>query len=66
METEKINAIATSIVAFVTVIGLMIGFYYNAKSFNSGIYTIILFELIFVIVILIFILWVERKMKNVI
>ncbi|MBI2499010.1 hypothetical protein HYV88_02095 [Candidatus Woesearchaeota archaeon] len=57
MKAEKISALATSTIAFVTIIGLMVGFYYNLKSSNINIFYIIIFELLFVLAIGLFISW---------
>lgn len=63
METEEIIALSESIIAFVTIIGLMVGFYYNLKTSNTGIWYIILFESSFVIAISLFASWVRGEMK---
>lgn len=49
MRTDKLNALSTATIAFVTIIGLMVGFYYNLKESNTGSINIIILESLFVI-----------------
>lgn len=64
MNSSNINALATSVIAFVTIIGLMFGFYYNLKIFNVKTISVVLLELIFVIIIWLFISGVRGVIKN--
>ena len=64
MKSDNVNTISTALISFITIIGLMVGFYYNAKSFNTNLIYIILFELMFILAVFIFILWIKRKIKN--
>ena len=61
MKAENINAVATSTIAFVTILGLMVGFYFNLQSAGIRIIYIVVFELLFVIAIVLFIIWVNGK-----
>jgi len=64
MNAENISALSTSIIAFVTIIGLMVGFYYNLKATNTAIIYIIAFELLFIVAVWLFTSWVKGGMKN--
>ena len=64
MNAEDINALSTSVIAFVTIIGLMVGFYYNLKATNTAIVYIIFFELLFVVAVWLFTSWIQGGMKN--
>ena len=64
MNTDQVNALSTSVIAFVTIIGLMVGFYYNLKATKTSILYIILFELLFVAAVWLFTSWVKGGMKN--
>ncbi len=54
MKSNSLSAISTAVIAFVTIIGLMFGFYYNLKIMNVKIAYISMFELFFVISIWLF------------
>lgn len=60
MSSKNVNAIATSVIAFVTIIAAMVGFYINLKS-TFTIKWIIYLESVFVVIILFFIIWVKTK-----
>ena len=64
MKSNILNAIATSVIAFVTVIGFTVGFYYNLKSSKFGIFYILVFVLIFIVITLLFILWMRVNIEN--
>ena len=64
MKSGDINALATSVIAFITVIGLMVGFYYNLKTANIKLYEILFYELLFIIAISLCILWIRGVMEN--
>lgn len=64
MIASEINALSTAIIAFVTVLGAMFGFYYNLKSSAILLSTILFFELLFVITVLLFISWIRGEMKT--
>lgn len=61
MQAEIINAISTSVIAFITLIASMFGFYYNLTSIGVQIVYIIVFELMFLGVVLIFMKWITRR-----
>ncbi|MBI2507380.1 hypothetical protein HYV89_00315 [Candidatus Woesearchaeota archaeon] len=64
MQPERITALSTAIIAFVTIIGLMFGFYYNLKLSGFESREIFLFEIIFIVSVWIFLIWLRRKIKN--
>ena len=64
MNSDKISAISTAVIAFVTIIGLMIGFYYNLKSSNTKVLYILIFELLILISSLMFTLRIMWELKN--
>lgn len=61
---EKINTISTAIIAYVTMVGLMSGLYFNLKALNISLIYILLFETIFIFSIWLFISWIKIKVKN--
>jgi len=61
MKAEKVGALATSVIAFVTIIGLMVGFYYNLKSSNVKFLYILIFEFLFILAIWLFISWMRGE-----
>ena len=64
MIAEDIGALSTSVIAFVIIIGLMVGFYYNLKATNTPIAYIIVFELLFIVAVWLFTSWIKGGMKN--
>ena len=64
MQSNKINALAMAVVAFVTVIVAMFGFYYNLKTSETHLGWILVFELLFLVAVGIFVSWVKGGMKN--
>ena len=64
MKAEKVGALATSVIAFVTIIGLMVGFYYNLKSSNIKVLYIIIFEFIFILATWLFISWIRGEINE--
>lgn len=61
MNAEGINALSTAVIAFVTVIASMVGFYFNLRGSNTESALIILLELFFVVAVLVFIRWIKRR-----
>ena len=61
MEANNINALSTATIAFVTIIGLMFGFYYNLKISNTNFWRIIFLELLFIIALGLFIIWMKWR-----
>jgi len=61
MDSHQISAISTSVIAFMTIIGLMFGFYYNLRTTNTRILHIIIFEALFLVSVWLFILWIKRR-----
>ncbi|MDO8556829.1 MAG: hypothetical protein Q7R96_06705 [Nanoarchaeota archaeon] len=64
MESDKINALATSVIAFVTIVGLMIGFYYNLKSANAKVLNIWALEIVLLVTIKFFTRRIKEVIKN--
>ena len=64
MKFDEVNAISTAVVSFATIIGLMAGFYFSMKDLNMGLVYILLFEFIFINIIILFVLWIRRKINN--
>ena len=64
MKAEKVGALATSVIAFVTIIGLMVGFYYNLKSSNIKFLYIIIFEFLFILATWLFISWIRGEINE--
>ncbi|HLD15410.1 MAG TPA: hypothetical protein VJB94_02420 [Candidatus Nanoarchaeia archaeon] len=64
MDSDKINALSTAIIAFVTILGLAIGFYYNLKSANAKVLNIWVLELFLATIVLAFTIIIERNIKN--
>ena len=48
MQSERITAFSTAVIAFGSVIGLMVGFYYNLKTSAAETLTITISELLFI------------------
>lgn len=64
MKAENVSALSTSVIAFVTIIGLMAGFYYSLRATNTTLFYIIAFELLFVVAVWLFTSWIKGGMKN--
>lgn len=60
MNSENVNALSTSVIAFVTIIG----FYYNLISSNIGIFYILVLQVLFLIMIFLFLLKVKYSLEN--
>lgn len=61
MKIEHINTLATSVIALVTTIVAMFGFYYNLRQIGAKAQNIIIWEIAFIISILVFIRWVKQR-----
>lgn len=61
MQIEFINSISTAVIAFITLIVSMFGFYYNLVSIGTKLYSIFIFEFIFLGMVLIFMEWIIRR-----
>lgn len=64
MEPTSVNALSTGIIAFVTIIGVMFGIYYNLKTTNTSTSYIMLFEVLFVISVGLVASWIKGGMEN--
>lgn len=60
---ERVNAIASTIIAFATVVGLMGGLYVNLNASSVGFFKIFIFEIILVLIIVSMIDWLRHYMK---
>ncbi len=63
MELNELEAISTAVIAFITVLALMVAFYYNLKSSRTKTEDIIFLELIIILTVIVFIKWIERRIK---
>ena len=64
MKFDKINALSTAIIAFATILGLVTALYYYLASFQTkGLY-IWVAETIVVIIIVLFIVFIERRIER--
>ncbi len=61
---ERISALSSAIIAFVTVLGLMVGLYYNLRATNTKLFDIFIFESIFIVTIFSIIVWLMHHMKE--
>jgi len=61
MYYEKVNAISTAVISFVTVIGLIIGFYYNLISRDTKLVNIIILEIFMLTMIGLFLIWILTR-----
>lgn len=64
MKAGSIGALSTSVIAFVTVVGLMVGLYYDLKSTNTLLQHIILLELLFLLAVALFTSWIKGGIEN--
>ena len=59
MQNEIINTVSTAVIAFVTILGSMFGFFYGLKSEGVSLLSRFAFESIFIIALWQFIIWVK-------
>ena len=64
MNPDNINALSTAVLAFVTILGLMVGFYYNLRTSGITLTWIIVWELLFLAIVWFFTSWVKGGMKH--
>ncbi|MDP4012208.1 MAG: hypothetical protein Q8R00_01215 [Candidatus Nanoarchaeia archaeon] len=64
MKVENVNAVSTVVIAFVTVVGAMFGFYYGLKNEGLSLLSRMGFELIFVFALWQFIVWIKRGING--
>ena len=64
METNKVNALSTATIAFVTILGLMIGFYYNLTTTDTKVLYILILEIIMIISVILFTMIINRWTKE--
>ncbi len=64
MKPQKANALATIIISFATVIGLMVGLYYNMRTTKTNLFYIIVIELLFVIGLWLLWLRINKGVEN--
>mgnify|MGYP001591177670 CR=1 FL=1 len=64
MHSDRVNTISTAVIAFVTVLGLAIGFYYNLKSINTKELYIWILEILLLTLIALFTKRINEIIKN--
>ncbi len=64
MDASSINAMSTAVIAFITVIATMVGFYYNLQQVGTKLHNIIIWELVLIISIWAFIKWINERSKK--
>ena len=64
MKAEQVNALSSAVIALVTVLGLMVGLYYNLRSFRFSLILIMIFEILLFITVVIFTWWIKNKLKR--
>jgi len=64
MDAEHINALATSVIAFVGFIGAGVGFYYNLRQVGTTIQNIIILEMVYFMIVVLFIGWIAQWSKR--
>jgi len=64
MKFDEVNAISTAVVSFATIIGLMAGFYFSMIDLNMSLFYVVLFEFVFISIMILFVLWIKRKINN--
>lgn len=64
MEPNKMNTVATAVIAFTAISGLMVGLYFNLKMINSKMIHILISESLLIVIIYLFIWWILVKVKN--
>ncbi len=58
------NTVATAVIAFTAISGLMVGLYFNLKMINSKMIHILISESLLIVIIYLFIWWILVKVKN--
>jgi len=61
---EKISTISTAVIAFSIVVGIIGAYYYNLSQLGYDLYSVIFFELLFIVAVLIFIFYVGGKLNE--
>lgn len=56
---KTVNSLSTAVIALVTVLGLMVGFYFNLKSASIGMIYIVVSESLLLLVVVLFTMWVK-------
>ncbi len=64
MKADQLNALSSTVIAFVTLVGLMVGLYFNLKE-TTPIRYILIFEGLFLIAVVCVIVWVIWHMREV-
>ena len=64
MKTNQASTLSTAVIAFATVLGLMIGFYYNLKSSQTKILYIWILELLLLALIILLTKRVDEGIEN--
>ena len=64
MDPDSLGALSTSVIAFVAIISLMFGFYYNIKTANTRMSHIITLELLFIIALGLFVMRMKWRIDT--
>lgn len=64
MKAETVNALSSAVIAFVTIVGLLVGLYFNLKE-TTKFHYILIFELLLIIAVLFIVAWLHHKLKEV-
>ncbi len=64
MQFEKVNALATAVIAFATILGLFTALYYYLKSLGTQELYIWAGEISSIVLIVTFIIFVERSIEK--
>lgn len=64
MKIEFINALSTAVIAFVTVIATLVGFYYNLSATRVNLINIASLQILFLICLWQFIVWVTGEIDG--
>jgi len=61
VKSNNLTALATAVIAFVTVLGSVSALYYNLRLVGIPLLTIMFFELLFLAIVVLFIWWVKKR-----
>ena len=64
MKADKVNAVATGGIFFITLIAAMVGFYYNFMTMKTPLKFIIIFEIIFIASVLLVIRGLKKMVMK--
>lgn len=64
MKAEHLNALGSAVIACATVIGLMVGFYYNLRASKIRFIYIVVLELLFIITLGMITWWLRKQIQR--